>query len=231
MIATPRFVFLHLHKSGGTFVNECLLRFVPGARQLGYHLPRSRIPAEFAALPCLGFVRNPWGYYVSWYSFQAGLPRQNALFTVLSDGGRLGFAGTIRNMLALADDAARLEAAVAALPAEYTNRGLNLPGFVLREIGGTGLGFYSFLYRYMFGAEDANLHVGRMESLRTDLPALLARVGEPVGEPLLRHIATAAPSNSSRHGAIAGYYDAELRDLVAQRDAPVIERFSYRLDP
>jgi len=37
MIATDRFVFLHLHKSGGTFVNECLLRHVPGARQLGYH--------------------------------------------------------------------------------------------------------------------------------------------------------------------------------------------------
>jgi hypothetical protein len=231
MIATPRFVFLHLHKSGGTFVNECLLRFVPGARQVGYHLPRSRIPDEFVALPCLGFVRNPWAYYVSWYSFQAGLPRQNALFTVLSDGGRLGFAGTIRNMVTLADDAALLEAAVAALPADYTNRGLNLPGFALRDIAGTGLGFYSFLYRYMFGSDDADLHVGRMESLRTDLPAMLERIGEPRSEPLLRHLATAAPSNSSQHGAIEGYFDAALRGLVAQRDAPVIERFSYRFGP
>ena len=134
MIATPRFVFLHLHKSGGTFVNECLLRFVPGARQLGYHLPRSRIPAEFAGLPCIGLVRNPWAYYVSWYSFQAGLPRQNPLFQVLSDGGRLDFAGTIRNMVTLADEPARLEATVAALPPDYTNRGLNLPGFALRGI-------------------------------------------------------------------------------------------------
>jgi len=44
MIVTDRFVFLHLHKSGGTFVNECLLRFLPDARQVGYHLPRSMTP-------------------------------------------------------------------------------------------------------------------------------------------------------------------------------------------
>jgi len=30
MIATERFVFIHLHKSGGSFVNECLQRFFPG---------------------------------------------------------------------------------------------------------------------------------------------------------------------------------------------------------
>ena len=44
MIVTPRFVFLHLHKSGGTFVNESVMKFVPDARQIGYHLPRSMIP-------------------------------------------------------------------------------------------------------------------------------------------------------------------------------------------
>ena len=46
MIATGRFVFLHLHRSGGTFVNEWLLRFVPGTRLIGYHFPRSLIPPE-----------------------------------------------------------------------------------------------------------------------------------------------------------------------------------------
>ena len=46
MIVTPRFVFLHLHKSGGTFVNTCLMQFVAGARQIGYHLPRSMIAPE-----------------------------------------------------------------------------------------------------------------------------------------------------------------------------------------
>jgi hypothetical protein len=92
MIATDRFVFLHLHKSGGTFVNECLLRFVPGARQLGYHLPRAMIPSELRQLPVLGVVRNPWSYYVSWYAFQAARPQPNPLFGVLSRNRELGFA-------------------------------------------------------------------------------------------------------------------------------------------
>ena len=101
MIVTDRFVFLHLHKSGGSFVNECIRRHVPGARQIGYHLPRCLIPADFAQLPVIGLVRNPWSYYVSWYSFQQRRPKPNALFRVVSDEGRLDFRGTIHNMLDL----------------------------------------------------------------------------------------------------------------------------------
>ena len=227
MIATPRFVFLHLHKSGGTFVNECLLRFVPGARQLGYHMPLAALPAEFAGLPVLGFVRNPWSYYVSWYSFQAAMPQPNALFRALSDGGRLGFVGTIRNMVTLESSPALLQAVAASLPATYTNRGLNLPGFALEPIRDSKLGFYSYLCRYMFeGGRPPG--IGRMESLRQDLPRMLEAVGEPVSEEFRRHVETAAPSNTSRHGAYWEYYDEPLRDLVAQRDAMVIEQFKYR---
>lgn len=227
MIASPRFVFLHLHKSGGTFVNECLLRFVPQARQLGYHLPRSAIPAEFAALPVLGVVRNPWSYYVSWYAFQAARPQPNALFRVLSDDGRAGLAGTIRNALELSSDATLLERVVAALPANYTGRGLNLPGFALAPIAGSGLGLYAYLYRYLFGA-DGPTHAAHMERLRDELPTLLEAVGEPVSDALHRHLATATASNVSTHGPYADYYEPALRELVAERDAPVIQRYGYR---
>lgn len=227
MIATPRFVFLHLHKSGGTFVNECLLRYVPGARQLGYHLPHSLLPPGLADLPVLGFVRNPWSYYVSWYAFQSARPQPNPLFRVLSEAGAAGFNRTITNMLDLGTDDARLEAVAAALPARYTGRGLNLPGFALAPIRGSGLGFYAYLFQYMF-AGAARLAVGRMEALRTELVSLLDQVGEPVNEELRHHVTTAAPVNTSEHGDYAGYYDAALRDRVAERDAMIIERFGYR---
>src|SRR4051812_41746597 len=109
MIATERFVFVHLHKSGGSFVNEFLLRFFPQARQVGYHLPVSMLPPELRALPVLGFVRNPWSYYVSWYAFQLQRPQPNALFRVASDDGALDFKGTVRNLVSLGEDAARLD--------------------------------------------------------------------------------------------------------------------------
>jgi hypothetical protein len=227
MIATDRFVFLHLHKSGGTFVNECLLRYVPGARQVGYHLPHSLIPPALAPLPRVGLVRNPWSYYVSWYSFQAAQPQPNPLFRVLSRGGTLDFAGTVRNMLDLAHDARLLDETVRALPDRYTHRGLNLPGPALARISGTGVGFYSFLFRYMFGPDDST-QVGRMDRLRNELPALLARLGVDVSADFRSHLASAAPTNVSVHGPYAEYYDRELARLVEVRDGGIIRRFGFR---
>ena len=230
MIVTPRFVFLHLHKSGGTFVNDCLLRFVPGARAAGYHLPHTMIPPEMPDRPVLGFVRNPWSYYVSWFAFQSSMRQPNALYQVLSDDGRLGFAGTISNMVTLSQEPERLARVVAALPAQYTGRGLNVPGFVLARIAETSqpTGFYSFLFDYMFDARAERRWVGRMESLREQLPRMLESVGEPVTSALRAHLATAPPTNVSVHGDYRDYYDDDVRELVARHDALVIERFGYR---
>ena len=131
MIVTDRFVFLHLDKSGGGLVNESLLRFVLSARSIGYRLPRLLIPAENSHLPVLGFVRNPWSYYVSWYTFQAHRPVPNPLFRMLSENGRLDFGATLRNMLDLGSGSPQLNAIIAQLPATYGKRGLNQPKFAL----------------------------------------------------------------------------------------------------
>lgn len=227
MIATERFVFLHLHKSGGTFVNECLVKCLPDAVQLGYHLPRCMIPPQFVPLPVLGLVRNPWSYYVSWYSYQAARPQPNALFRVLSNGGRLDFGGTIRNMLRLGSSDVLLDQVMAILPDRYTQGGLNLPGFALAPIRNTGWGFYTFLYRYMYGGGASKLHLGRMESLRDDLAAMLLAVGQPISDAMRSYMLHRGPANVSQHAAYPEYYDASLRDLVAQHDAEIITRHRY----
>lgn len=227
MIVTPRFVFLHLHKSGGTFVNAGLMQHLAGARQIGYHLPRSMLPVQYAALPLLGLVRNPWSYYVSWYSFQRSRPKPNALFQTLSNGGALDFAGTIRNMLNLDRDPALLDRVLAALPAAYINQGLNLPNVALAQIRGSGLGFYSFLYRYLYGPDVTAVKLARMEQLRVEVPPLLESAGEPVTSALRDYMNTAPALNTSEHAPHRQLYDAELAQLVAERDRLVIERHGY----
>lgn len=228
MIVTPRFVFLHLHKSGGTFVNTGLMRHVPGAQQIGYHLPKSALPTQFASLPVLGLVRNPWSYYISWYSFQRSRPRPNALFQVVSDGGRLDFKGTLQNLVNLGYDDALLDRVIAALPPAYSNQGLNLPGFALEPIRGTGLGFYSYLYRYMYGPDVDSVRLGRMEQLRTELPRMLEEIGQPIDAALREYIDHAPALNTSEHGDPRGYYDtSSLMMLVADRDQLVIARHEY----
>lgn len=228
MIVTPRFVFLHLHKSGGTFVNAGLMRHVSGAQQIGYHLPRSALPPQFASLPVLGLVRNPWSYYVSWYSFQRSRPQPNALFRAMSDDGRLDFAGTLRNLLGLGHEDALLDRVIAALPPAYSNQGLNLPGFALAPIRGTGMGFYSYLYRYMYGPDVESVRIGRMEELRAELPRMLEAVDHPIDAPLREYINTAPALNSSPHGAYAEYYDSATASLVAQCDRVVIDTHAYK---
>lgn len=228
MIVTDRFVFLHLHKSGGSFVNECLLRFMPTARSIGYHLPRLLIPAESVHLPVFGFVRNPWSYYVSWYTFQAQRPRPNALFRILSANGRLAFDATIRNMLGLGAGNPYLDPVIAALPRAYGNSGLNLPQFALAPIRHSGMGFYSFLYQYFYGEFDRQLTVERAEDLRAKLLAYLQHVGHRVTNATHDFVTDAAARNTSPHGPYADYYSATLRDLVGETDKLIIARHGYR---
>jgi hypothetical protein len=227
MILTDRLVFLHLHKSGGTFVSECLLRHVPAAHEIGYHLPRHMAPPSASGLPMLGFVRNPWGYYVSWYAFQADRAQPNALYRLTSDDGRRDFKGTIHALLSLASDETRLARLIAEMPGAYGNRGINLPGFALAGIRGSGLGFYSYLYRYMFGPDDGRVRIGRMETLRDELPAMLESTGTPLNDEMRTFIAQAAPRNTTEHSRYTDYYDEELSARVADLDAPVIARHGY----
>jgi len=230
MIATDRFAYVHLHKSGGSFVNECLMRFFPDARQIGYHLPLSLLPAPLRAHPVLGFVRSPWSYYVSWYAFQSQRPRPNALFRCVSDDGTLDFSASVRNLAGLGDDQARLDRLLGLLPDRYGDAGfgLNLPNFALAPIRGSGMGFYSFLFRYMYTRPGIEPVIGRCENLRAELLAFLERVGAPVSDEMREFIETAAPRNTSAHGDWHEYYDRELAELVAERDASVVDRFGYR---
>jgi hypothetical protein len=228
MIATPHLIFLHLHKSGGTFVNECLMQYCPGAQRIGYHIPRRFVPPPWRHLPILGLIRNPWSYYVSWYSFQSGRAQPNALFRILSEERQLDFAGTLRNMMQLGKDESLLDKVIGALPKVYLRGGLNLPGFALEPIRNSGLGFYSYLYHYLYQPAEGNLHIGKMERMRDDLLELLAQLDQPMSSQMRNYILTRAPANVSQHAAHPQYYSDELRSMVGRHDAELIDRHEYR---
>ena len=149
------------------------------------------------------------------------------MFQTLSHGGTLDFNATVRNMLSLDRDEQLLDRVLAALPASYTHQGLNLPSVALAPIRGSGLGFYSFLYRYLYGPDVAVIKLARMEQLRVEVPRLLETVGEPITQPLRDYIGTAPALNASEHEPHSQLYDIELARLVAERDAFVIERHGY----
>ncbi len=235
MIATDHFVFVHLQTCGDRIAKEMLLRLVPGARQIGNHVPRRMTPPALASLPALGMVRNPWSYYALWYSLQASRPNPGALFRVLSENGALDFERTVRNMLDLGVTGARLDELIARLPPAFTGQGLNLPGFALEPIRGSGLGFFSFLYRHMYDGP-GGMQILRVERLRDELLSTLLVLGQPVNAAMRAFVerrSDGEEATTSGREAAAGsdypsLYSDELRDLVAERDAQLIARYGYR---
>ena len=228
MLVTDRLLFLHLHKSGGTFVNSLLMHCVPSARQIGYHLPYRETPPEYRSLPVVGTVRSPWGYYVSWYHFQRSQAEPNILFQICSDAGALGFAETVENLVGLASDETRLAMLEEGLPENYASHGLNLTKKCVGELRERGIGFYSFLYERLYAGADKP-RILQVERLRHELRSTLSLLGHLPNRCIQRFLEEAPPLNVSQHAAPPDYFDDRLAKIVAQRDRTVIDRYGYEL--
>ena len=48
MIITDKFVFIHLHKTGGQTLNDAIVDSIADHKVVGYHYPRSMIPQEYS---------------------------------------------------------------------------------------------------------------------------------------------------------------------------------------
>lgn len=232
MIATRDFIFLHVHKTGGQFVNRLLLQYLPGACRIGYHLPRSEAPPELRGLPALAFVRNPWDWYVSWYAFNAMVPLRNPIFRAVSDSGQLDFRQAIENLLRLGDTAhaAMRQRIAAELPETRENNfGSGITRSVMETYAAPETGYLTWLVAYMCAIDGslAGMHVGRMESLRYDLPRLLTECATPLSAELQAAIAATPAVNASPRRDYRGYYDPGLRALVEERDRGLIEAYGY----
>ncbi|MDQ3205604.1 MAG: sulfotransferase family 2 domain-containing protein [Pseudomonadota bacterium] len=71
MLITPDFVFIHMPKTGGTFITQ-MLRLVYGERAVetgGKHATCDEIPAAERGKPILSVIRSPFDRYVSQYHY------------------------------------------------------------------------------------------------------------------------------------------------------------------
>lgn len=232
MIATPEILFIHLHKTGGQFVNRLLLQHLPGAYRVGYHLPRSEAPPELKSLPTFAFVRNPWDWYVSWYAFNLAAPERNPIFRTVTDAGRLDFKAAISNMLQLGNAAhtPMREEISAALPEHRENNfGSGITRTVMTGFQDQDNAYFTWLWRYMCSVQGSvtGMHMGKMERMREDLPRLLEACGSRPSVELVRAIVSTPAVNASPRREYRDYYDQELRDMVAMRDKSIIEAYGY----
>lgn len=226
MIVCSKFVFLHLHKSGGTFINKMISTCVPYAQQIGYHFPYSKLPASYRRLPIIGTVRNPWAYYVSWYAFQMKMKQPNALFMAISKNNTLDFEGTIFNLLNISSDEELFSNVSSLLPQNFQNKGLNLTKQCIKPIQNTGIGFYSFLFNRLY-ENSADPTVIKMEQLRSGFSEVMSKLRVEPQQKIQNFLDKSPVMNTSEHRAYQGYYSKELNNRIADVDSAVIDNYKY----
>lgn len=236
MIATDQFVFVHMHKTGGQSLARIIDACLPAREHIGYHYPYRLLPEAYADRPVVGFVRNPWDWYVSWYAFNTRPGAGNPLFYIVSDGCQADFRQTLINLANLCSDdpaaACHRAALIEILPDTLEgNTGVGLSKDCIRAIEPSGEGYYSWLFRRMHGDLDrAQLRIGRFERLETDFLAIMQDLGVAEAEDMRTSFGDAPRINASRHSHYSRYYDDELRQLIAQRERELIERYDYAFE-
>jgi hypothetical protein len=199
MLLCDHFVFVHLLKTGGTFVKQTLLRRAPtdwNCVDLDGHPSVNDIPQTHRHLPCFGFVRNPWDWYVSAYHYFT-LVTDDPLFRELSRSRTLSFADTLRS------------------------------AFESEPFRSAGVGPMSYYFAQVF-PDDAACTMLRFESLRMDFLAYLQGLELEVPNELAKAVIAEPPLNSSPRVHYQQYYDRQLADEISRRDGDLIRRFRYR---
>lgn len=225
MIITNKFVLLHLHKSGGTYLNRMIMNCIPYAQQIGYHLPYSALPPGFNRLNVLGTVRNPWAYYVSWYHFQYQMTHPNPLFMLMSQNGTLGFEQTITNLLQIRSNQSVLKLFCEKLPVDFQNHGINLTKSCL-SLMEEGIGFYSFLYRRLYQGVSDPIII-KTEDFNDTLFSTFKDLKVQNLDKIASYLNHQRPINTSEHLPYQHYYSTKLKTLVSQFDAELINKYRY----
>ncbi len=202
MLVHDRFVFLQVRKTGCMFVADALRRELPedSWKFIAQHADWGNIPPDAADRPVLAYIRNPWDWYVSWYHFNLEFNegRGEPFFRVMSEGGTLDFAATVRKSCTYFTEC----------------MGVDIYTFMFKTLVGGGL-------------NSELLTVGRFENLVDDLERFLGRAGVTLEDDAIARIRAADPYNASRHSPYREYYDDALRTLVATSSTDLIERFGY----
>ncbi len=236
MLVTNKFVFIHMHKTGGQSINTVITQCMPDHKFIGYHFPRQLLPAQYSHLPIIGVIRNPWDWYVSWFAFNNRNEINNPLFYVLSDGGVADFKKTITNLVNLGSDTKASQqyrrALIGVLPNTLKgNEGVGLTKDDIRHFSSNETGYYSWLFTRMHGLVEADKKmICRFENLQQEFSDIMNKLSIKEADAMEVGLEKSPRLNSSKHNHYSQYYDDDLRDLIALKEKSLIENYHYQFE-
>lgn len=225
-----------MHKTGGQSINHIIEQCVPNVRHIGYHYPYHLLPPECSGLPIVGMVRNPWDWYISWYAFNISLTDSNPLFFIVSDGYQADYKNTLKNLINLGSDTPRNQnyrnALAEMLPESLDgNQGVGLTRDCIHRFNDDDSGYYSWQFKRMYGDLDSKTtYIGRFENLQEEFISIMDQISVEETDAIRKKFKGLARFNKSSHSHYSRYYDDELRDLVAQKEALLIDKYGYEFE-
>lgn len=226
MIITPDFVCIHLQKCGGSFLREFLTKHISGAKYNGIvHDRACDIPEKYQKKPILGIIRNPWDWYVSWYTATQSNP--SGKFWVLHTKGKQTTFGEFMDKM---------------FSTKQTIHNVDF-GFIHK----LGIDLYTYYYIRSYcrnphvvfnnlATKSLNdnmvfeIHICRTENLRLDLMNFLVSTPAGITESQTNTLMTMSKVNTSPRGKYQDYYDERLRKLIKDKNRYVIDRFAYTFE-
>jgi len=225
--STRFFTWLHVPKTGGTWLHRILVAYAPpswdAAKGEPAHVQLWELPAaleqwvqrpERLRLPVLASCRNPWDWYVSLYFFMEGHYRART-------GGFLPAP-------------AQWEAGPRAWASDYS-RGPGVEGFraaLPRIVADMHLESRFGLTRpqsdYLrLGNGELGVTPVRYEGLRDNMVAAMEGLGVEVPSGMRAALRKLRPQNVSAHPPYRDCYTPELRGLVETHERWLIETMKY----
>ena len=233
MIVSDKYVFIHLQKTGGTYLSDFLCNYGKGKHVGGKHatinhiLPKDNNKLKFAV------IRNPYDWYVSHYHFQ--MQNNGHLINHLN---RPQTFGEYLNVLFRYDNK-RKKLFKKELPKiDYEN-------FVNLEIGMLTYRYINFFCsdfenvlntstkKTLVKNIENNLSIDKvikLENLCEDVSELFNKLDINLNDIGREEICSGKKSNTSKHKNYVEYYkNNDLCNIITSRDSYLIDKYGYKL--
>ncbi len=208
MVLGNNFIFVHLQKTGGSFVEQFLHSIYNDCKDIIpkhgglYGLGLSKYPhMKF------GCVRNPWAWYVSWWSSNSkhGVPYTGLFPSIFTEDNINDFGTFLRNIMSI-------------------NYG-SMPYIEFDDIVKFDIGVYSYRYHRCFCSPDGeNLmdYIIRTERIRLELPNVLNLLNKEYNQ-----LCEFPRKNVGGHKPYYEYYNDELIEMVRYKDRDIISNHGF----
>lgn len=229
MIITPYFCFLHLPKTGGTYIIESIKRSLelPVLFELR-HGAFSNIPQEFKNLQTCAVVRNPWTWYASAFSFSK-LGRHGPtteLMLAASNNFQNSFQQTLLNILEPNDYL--IEQMYLSVLSQRKNLApesqLNAlePDFLF-QMRSQNIGLLTYLANKIIPPDICLLW--EQETLRKSYFKFIATL--PIERPKIQKALRLQDQNISPKQPLNTLFTPSLIELIKLKDAQYLNKFKY----